>query len=550
MSDAALNKDLERTRELAGRIVDGTATPGEATELSTLLRARPELRDAYLAYVDTHALLSWEFRSEAEQATQAAARAPQPLASRKFGAATIVPWSLAGLAMIVAAVALLRPIEPNNENASSSVVGGGAEQTAAGDGSKSQLSSKTELIAALVVDEAGAEFAPERSPRGVRVGPGNYELLKGVVHFRFAEGADLVLAGPAKLAVTDSLHVRLTYGKVRVIAPPTAKGFTIATPAADYVDLGTEFGLRVEPENGASDLYVFDGQVNVAEANSGRILSEVFEGNSSRCVRGVTDIAPELKETDFPNPGAIGFVRWQEYERRMNADPDLLGFYPFRRGDDEAALTNTQRDRVMADGRIAGPRWTLGRWPGKEALLFERDSDFVGLDIPGEHRELSIAAWIKVDRLDFELNAILNSDGSAPGDVHFQMTRQGLVRGGLLGPKPYDNFIGNPVQFGRWAHVAIVISALDHTQKIYVDGKLSRDRPFVGEAVIKPGVCRLGNWLPDTGLIEPNRALRGRIDELAIWKRALTEGELARLIEASRPELLWNETSPAVATHR
>jgi hypothetical protein len=542
MSGSAHNKDLERTRELASRLVDGTATAGEATELSTLLRTKPELRDAYLAYVDTHALLSWEFRSEAEQATQAAAHVPQPIVAAKVRFATIVPWSLAALAGIVAIAALLRPVE-RNQVANSSVVGGGAEQTAVGDASTS------DLIAALVVDEAGAEFAPERAPQGVRVGPGDYELLKGVVHLRFAEGADLVLAGPAKLFVTDSLHVRLAYGKVRVIAPPTAQGFTIATPAADYVDLGTEFGLRVEP-NGASDLYVFDGQVNVAEANSGRILSEVFEGSSSRCVRGVTDTAPELKETDFPNPGAIGFVRWQEYERRMNADRDLLGFYPFRRTGDEAALANTQRDRIMTDGRIAGPRWTLGRWPGKEALLFERDTDFVGLEVPGEHHELSIAAWIKVDRLDFELNAILNSDGSEPGDVHFQMTRQGLVRGGLLGPKPYDNFVGNPVQVGRWAHVAIVISALNHTQKIYVDGKLSRDRPFVGEAVIRPGVCRLGNWLPQAMQIEPNRALRGRIDEFAIWKRALTEGELARLIEASRPELLWNETSPAVATHR
>jgi len=541
MSDP--NSDLARLRLLADGLADCTARPAEAAELSALLRTKPELRDAYLAYVDTHALLCWEFRNGSDQPTSSAPAVSQVAPSRKAKLMSWVPWSMAVTATVVAVIALLRPVE-SGSTASSGVVGDGTEQTATGGTAKSNL------IAALLVDEAGAEFAPALGPQGVRVGPGEYELLKGVVHLRFAEGADLVLAGPAKLTVTDSLHVRLDYGKIRVIAPPTAKGFTVATPAADYVDLGTEFGLRVEPESGASDLYVFDGQVNVAEAKSGRILSEVFEGKSSRCVNGIADAAPELKESDFPNPGAIGFVRWQEYERRLKDDGDLLAFYPFRRTTDEAALTNTQREHVMADGRISGPRWTLGRWPGKEALLFERDADFVALDVPGEYRELTIAAWLKVDRLDFELNAILNSDGSETGDVHFQMTRQGLPRGGLLGLKPYDNFVGNPVQVGKWAHVAMVISTPQHSQRIYVDGKLSRDRPFVGDNDIRPGACRLGNWLPNNSLLEPNRALRGRIDELAIWKRALTEGELQRLVEASRPELLWNEDALTAAKHR
>jgi hypothetical protein len=204
----------------------------------------------------------------------------------------------------------------------------------------------------------------------------------------------------------------------------------------------------------------------------------------------------------------------------------------------------------MADGRISGARWTLGRWPGKEALLFERDADCVQLDVPGEHRELTTAVWLKVDRLDFELNAILNSDGSEAGDMHFQMTRQGQPRGGVLGHKQSEIFVGRGIEIGKWAHVAMVISSAAHTQRIYVNGKLSRERRFDGRGVIAPGRCRLGNWLPDTPLLEPNRALRGRVDELAIWKRALTEDEINRLVEASRPELLWNEQSPVVATHR
>ncbi|MCE9603497.1 MAG: FecR domain-containing protein [Planctomycetia bacterium] len=532
--------DLERLRQLADRNADGTAATAEAAELSALLRNRPDLQDAYLGYLDTHALLCWEFRNGAEQAVADSTAPSRAVAAPKSKVAAWLPWSMAAAATVVAVAALLRPFELAEAETSLAPPPSTIATNAA----------SSNAIVALLVDEAGAEFAAGRAPQGVRVGPGEYELLKGVVHLRFAEGADLVLAGPARLAVTDSLHVRLDFGKVRVIAPPTAKGFTIGTPTADYVDLGTEFGLRVE-QDGASDLYVFDGRVNIAEPRSGRVLAEVVEGKSSRCVLGgLVGPAPEMKESDFPNPGAIGFVRWQEYERRMSDDRELLAFFPFRRTTDDSLLTNSQSNHAMSDGRIVGARWTLGRWPGKEALLFERNSDFVQLEVPGEHRELTIAVWLKLDRLDFELNTILNSDRSDRGDVHFQLTRQGLPRGGLLGHPVYDHFVGNPVPVGKWAHVAMAISVDARTQRIYVNGKLARDRPFLGNDVIRPGSCRLGNWLPGENWADSVRALRGRVDEVAIWSRALSEDELKHLVEAGRPELFWNEESPVVAAHR
>lgn len=104
----------------------------------------------------------------------------------------------------------------------------------------------------------------------MRFGPGEYELLKGVVHLRFSQGADMVLASPVRLEIVDSQHTQMDYGKVRVIAPPAAT--TIKTPAADFVDLGTEFGLGVAPENGASDLYVFGGQVKCGGSGVGQSI--------------------------------------------------------------------------------------------------------------------------------------------------------------------------------------------------------------------------------------------------------------------------------------
>ncbi len=516
--------DLEQLRQLADALIDGTAGPADAERLSALLRDSPQLRDAYLGYLDTHAALCWHFRDLA--AVAPAQPSPPPPAAAPDGWRTAVaiwlPWLMTGVAVAVAVVALLRSRETTPPGTA-----GGAN-------------SAPDAIAAMLVDEAGAEFAPGRGPDGVRLAPGEYELVKGVVHLRFAQGADVVLVGPARLDVRGPQDVRLEDGKVRVIAPPTARGFRVATPDADFVDLGTEFGLRVR-RGGASYLYVFDGQVNVADPRSGRALSEVQGGESSRTVAGKITDAPPLKEGDFPEPGSIGLKRWEQHEQHMRKDRSLLAFFPFRRVEDESVLVNGVGG-AMANGRIVGARWTTGRWPGKDALLFDRDTDFAQIDIPGEHQELTIAAWLKIDRLDFVLNAILNSDRYEPGKTHFQLNRQGFLRGGVGVDGPFqDRVVGEPVPPGKWSHVAMVISAREHTSWIYVNGELARERRWKSDQVVRPGSCRIGNWLADPRDRFANRAFRGQIDELAVWERALPQGELKRLVEAGRPGLLWRE---------
>jgi ferric-dicitrate binding protein FerR (iron transport regulator) len=513
--------------ELFNRLADGLSTAEDEQQLAEVLRRSADARRAYREFMALHSALHWDYVAAVRpEAFPAPAPPAVPLPAQPAS------WLMAFLAGIVLAsvVGLLALEMWPRPTPARAVIAPMPEKA------------KPDEIAALLVDEFEAEFAPGRGPEGVRLGPGEYELRKGIVHLRFAQGADVVLASPARLEVKDSQHTRLVYGKVRVIAPPTAKGFTIATRAADYVDLGTEFGLRVDGKSGASDLYVFDGQVNIADPRSGKVLSEVLEGKSSRYVDGAGSAAPKLKENEFPTPGAIGFERWQHYEQRLRRDPGLVAFYPFRRTADERVLLNQSHEAKATNGCISGARWTSGRWPGKEALLFDRDSDLVQIDIPGEYQELTIAVWLKVDRLDFGLNAILNSDGYEPGDLHFQLTRQGLPRGGVVIEGPFDDkVVGEAVSLGKWTHVASVMSTRTRSQQIYVNGVLARERHWRQDEILRPGSCRLGNWLPDAQAGMASRALRGRIDELAIWNRALPAEELKKLVEAGRPGLLWNE---------
>ncbi|MSQ96924.1 MAG: hypothetical protein EXR98_20545 [Gemmataceae bacterium] len=520
---SAIDTDLEA---LFNRLADGIASEADEERLGQVLRSSAEARQAYRQFMDLHSALHWDYVAVAgpessPDLSQPSSHSP-PLGRARWVAAFFAGIAVATVAAIAIAV-FWQNHSPNSQ-----------EKEVVKD-------AKSDAIAALLVDKVDAEFAKERGPAGVRFGPGEYELLGGIVHLRFAQGADMILAGPARFRVTDAQNVQLLVGKARVIAPSTAKGFTIATQAANYIDLGTEFGLRVDPD-GASDLYVFDGQVNVADPRSGKVLSEVFEGKSSRYVNGVAAIPPLLQASDFPTPGAIGLKRWEQYEQELRKSPGLISFFPFRRGADASVLENGIGDDVMSNGKIVGARWVSGRWQEHGALLFDRDSDFVQLEIPGKYEELTIAAWIKVDRLDFELNAILNSDGFKPGGVHFQLNRQGFPRGGVFVVGSFkDKIVGSAVQLGAWAHVASVISTPTRSQQIYVNGILVRERAWRQDEMIRPGSCRIGNWLPETKDRLANRSFRGRIDELAIWNRVLTQQEITQMVDAGRPGMLWSK---------
>jgi hypothetical protein len=394
---------------------------------------------------------------------------------------------------------------------------------------------------ANLVDEAGAKFASDRGPLGRKFEPGDYELVDGVAHLRFALGAELILNAPARWTILDSMHVRVEHGKLRAIVPPSAKGFSIMTPDAEYIDLGTEFALGVDKSVGASDLYVFDGQVNVAHKTSKRVMEEVFEGEANRYSQGVVSSAPKMDSADFPTPNQIGMVRWQNHVEQLHKAPGLIAFFPFDKTSDESVLKNGLKhsEHDIPDGRIVGARWVSGRWPGKDSLLFDGDDERVELNIPGEFREYTIAVWIKIDRLDYEMNAILNSDELEDGDVHFQITRQGLPKGGVQGGIANETFVGDPLPMGKWVQVVMVIAATDYTRKVYANGKLVRQGVIDRDVIISPGLCRLGNWLPaEKHLEKRTRAFRGRMDELAIWNRALQEIEIRQMFEAGRPNVL------------
>ncbi len=507
--------------QLLCRYLDGRLSPEDKDALQELLRssaaARKRLR-----------LLSTVAEGIAGgEVVPALALLPRkkPLLS------SLIPWGIAVAASIVAIAGWIDRA-PSGQQAWPQA----SEEKPASD--------PAELVLALLVNEAGATFADGKAPDAVRFEKGSYQLEEGAVHLRFTNGADVVIKAPAAFDIDDGFHVRWHRGDMRATVPPTGHGFTIVTDGVDYEDLGTEFAISVDPSKGINMLHVIDGQVDAKQPGSDKVLSSVTQGQSVKYENGTLGKAqtPDLRR--YPTIKSIGLQKWQQQRASFGKnDADLIGYYPFARS---GQLRNEAANPIAGHGNIHGARWVNGRWNGKHALLFDRDTDFVELDIPGQYQEMTFSAWVKFDCFEHFQTSVFSSHGWDRGDIHWTIHRPGSMSIGVKG------FVGKRGSLGtglksiptdQWIHIAASLSSESGKNCLYLNGELAGVKEITAEELIRPGLGRIGNWfMGDRDDGAPVRAMRGKMDELAIWKRALSAEEIKGLTKQGRPSELWPMT--------
>lgn len=140
-------------------------------------------------------------------------------------------------------------------------------------------------IVATLSDAIGAHWAESDSE--VRIGDDIRSeprvLISGIVTLKFDSGAEAVVEGPAEFTPLSASRMRLTAGKIFAHVPDTAIGFTIDTPVSSVVDLGTEFGVHVDPRALGTEVHVYDGKVNLVAGLSGQPKqSEILQQAEAR----------------------------------------------------------------------------------------------------------------------------------------------------------------------------------------------------------------------------------------------------------------------------
>ena len=143
---------------------------------------------------------------------------------------------------------------------------GGSEKSGAGPARAEVPSVVDRESVARVINESGdadwyTENRTHSDPSSLCRGD-TIRLNAGSLRILFEHGTSLTLQAPAVLEVQDAMLARIHRGSIRVLVAKGAEGFSIATPIAKVVDLGTEFGVRVD-HRGGTDVVVFQGAVDV-----------------------------------------------------------------------------------------------------------------------------------------------------------------------------------------------------------------------------------------------------------------------------------------------
>ncbi|MCG8512386.1 MAG: FecR domain-containing protein, partial [Rhodospirillales bacterium] len=227
-----------------------------------------------------------------------------------------------------------------------------------------------------------------------------YRLLQGFAQFDTNRGAIVVLEAPCEIELLGDNRVKLTRGKlVGKCLTQKSKGFTVDTPTARIVDIGTEFGVHVG-EQGACASHVFEGEIEVTAKVNGNVSAssrQIFAGETLKVNRVGTFVEPTggelpvfVRSEHFKaklQAETSPYDRWLAQSYELRRDPDVVLYYAF---DNEAespdVLLNRARSmRGRHDGEINGPTWVAGRFAGKRGLEFRATES--GKDL-GQHVEV------------------------------------------------------------------------------------------------------------------------------------------------------------------
>lgn len=370
---------------------------------------------------------------------------------------------------------------------------------------------------------------------GMQLRDQTHQVHTGLVQLVTARGAQVVIEAPAEFRFESAQRLTMIRGRLSADVPPAAKGFTVVTPSGNAVDLGTRFGVDV-PDEGAAEIHVFEGEV-IAKVAGEPTTTSLRDGDAVT-MDGGASAARDFRSSAFIQTdevseltAALAWGQRQHSDAALTAlrqDPDLIALLDFE--------TNELPPGVF--------RMAQGRWPGSRAPEFVNVGDHMRLNVGADQQwnQLTLAAWVRLDRLGEPYQSLLHTDGwdsSKPGQVHWMLNRNTTMRLALFGnllaadadEREWYPDSRTPVlpERGRWVHLATVYDATAGTVRFYLNGEFDKQTRQAVAHPAKLGPAQIGNWN------HTDRKLSGRIDELLILGRAMGDVELKSLFLAGCP---------------
>ena len=182
------------------------------------------------------------------------------------------------------------------------------------------------------------------------------------------------------------------------------------------------------------------------------------------------------------------------------------------------------------------------------------------MNIPGEFEAFTFMSWVRIDSLDRQYNALFLGDGYENGEPHWQIREDGKLMLSVMvdedRPNPefkdrrfhrlyYSPPIWDLSMSGQWLHLTSVYDPDQRLVSHFVDGEMVSSEEIPDEYLVKTlriGNGEIGNW-GEPFREDPSWAIRnlnGRMDEIAIYKDALSKSEIAEIFARSRSGRRWD----------
>lgn len=518
--------DESRLERLIDAHFDLQLTPGERGELEAMLLSSSKARQRFLERAEWHGLLREYALRDGGGKVLCGMETPEPRRIRRLRGV----WIGAAAAACLAVGLWLVPKRDRD----------------AGLTDAPPVSSNTEV--ALLECAVGVEWDGASPEPGSAVSPGVLKFRSGTISLGFYSGARVVLEGPAAVELVSADLVRLDYGKLTAKVPPPAEGFTVVNNGLRVVDRGTQFGMNVSG-NGGCEVHVFDGEVELQGEVPESASRELFEGDGVSIREGrATPITAD--RGSFADP--VGMLeaaaretevqrkKWTESSLEFRKAKGLRVYFDFEGiPASEGTLPNraagADRD---SDGSIIGCDRLTGRWDSKTSLGFAKTSDRVRFRTQGTADSITLMASVRVDSLPLDHNSLLSMAPGSPGEVHWKIDRVGRLLVGLraVATRDFKSWerlesppVVGPADFGRWIRLTTVLDAGHGEIRHYVNGRRVATGPFQRKIPIQLGTANLGNLDPTWYDAHPVRNFNGRIDEFALFTRALSDEEVAAM---------------------
>jgi hypothetical protein len=372
---------------------------------------------------------------------------------------------------------------------------------------------------------------------------GFFRLVEGIVQITFARGAELMITAPAEFEILSEMRVLLKSGKLSAKVPEQARGFTIETPTATLVDLGTEFAADVD-RDGNGEVHVFRGEVivkprSLTDSRPLRLIgTQATRVDAASATPAGIEVDPArfVRQFEEPESSYSHLISKLGPDAYLRMEPTIDGCSLIDSGSPGGV------GRIVLGPGRATP-WSPGCLGSSLRLRGPSFRDYATLPFPPKRfgKTLSVVAWVFAESRP-RWASIVKRWGM-PGDrcFHFGLSSDdGDLEVHVAQPDGAEPLAreGRPLPTGRWHHVAFVADG--SFLRLYRNGVEVAKAECSG---LLPGtldVLGVGTKLNVPGTepdpIEPGY-WHGRLDEVSIFCRALEPYEIHQLHQAAlRPD--------------